>query len=196
MFRLALDDDIELALLEERDAEELYALVDANREHLRRFLPWAREATLEGERAFIRDGLERYARGDGFSGALLVGGVHAGELGLFNVRTDVRRAELGYWLAAPFEGRGIMTRAVAGLARVLFEERGMDRLEIRCDARNDRSRAVAERLGFRHEGTLRAVYPAVDGPADLEVFGLMRAEWQQAQQARRRESGRREERSA
>ena len=187
MFRLQLADDIALDLLEEEDAAELYALVDANREHLQRFLPWARIATPENERAFVRASLERFARGGGFDGGVRVDGRLAGALGIFNVRADVRRAEIGYWLAETFQGRGIMTRAVGGLARVLFEERRFNRLEIRCQSENVRSRGVAERLGFRHEGTLRAVYPASDGlAADLEVFGLMRGEWEKTREGPRR----------
>jgi len=182
MFRLRLADDIELALLEERHAEELYALVDANRAELERFLPWAKGATLEDERAFLRASLERFARGGGFDGGLRIEGALAGALGVFNVRRDVGRAELGYWLDARYRGRGLMTRAVAGLARVMFEEQGFNRIEIRCERENLRSRAVAERLGFLHEGTLRAVHPAAGGrAADLEVFGLLRPEWEHAQ---------------
>jgi len=45
-------------------------------------------------------------------------------------------------------------------------------------------RRVAERLGFRHEGTLRAVHPAGGSePADLEVFGLLRSEWQRQERS-------------
>lgn len=187
MFVLTLADDLQLDLLEERDAEELYALVDANREHLQRYLPWARIATLESERAFLRSSLERFARGAGFDAGVRVDGVLAGALGVFNVRADVRRAELGYWLGEGFQGKGVMTRAVGGLARVLFQTRGFNRLEIRCQSGNAPSRGVAERLGFRLEGTLRAVHPASDGlVADLEIFGLMRSEWETLRERRGR----------
>jgi ribosomal-protein-serine acetyltransferase len=187
MFSLRLADDLELSLLEERDAEELYALVDANRTALQRFLPWAAAATLEAEQAFLRASLERFARGGGFDGGLRVGGALVGALGVFNVRWEVGRAEFGYWLAAPYRGRGLMTRAVAGLARVMFEEQGFNRLEIRCERENLPSRRVAERLGFRHEGTLRAIHPALGGrAADLEVFGLLRSEWSAARERQER----------
>ncbi|MEJ2358476.1 MAG: GNAT family protein [Deinococcales bacterium] len=187
MFSLRLADDIELSLLEERDAEELYALVDANRAQLERFLPWAAGATLEAEQAFLRASLERFAKGGGFDGGLRVEGALAGALGVFNVQRNVGRAEFGYWLAAAHRGRGLMTRAVAGLTRVMFEEQGFNRLEIRCERENLPSRKVAERLGFRHEGTLRAIHPTLGGgAADLEVFGLLRSEWLEARERQER----------
>lgn len=183
MFSLHVSDDLALDLLEERDAEELYALVLEDRAHLERFLPWAKGVTLDGERAFLRQGLQRFARGEGVRCGIRVAGVLAGTVGVTKVRPQVGGAELGYFLTARYEGRGIMTRAVAGLARAMFRERGFRKLEIRCEPDNDRSRRVAERLGFRHEGTLRRAHAASDGSAvDLEVYGLLREEWQGAGQ--------------
>ena len=45
MFRLKIDDDLELQLLEERHAEELFALTDENRDYLREWLPWLDNTT-------------------------------------------------------------------------------------------------------------------------------------------------------
>ncbi|MET9258175.1 GNAT family N-acetyltransferase [Streptomyces sp. NPDC048182] len=64
--------------------------------------------------------------------------------------------ELGYWCAKEHRGRGYVTEACAALARWVLTERGVDRLEWRAEVGNHASRAVAERLGFVMEGTLRA----------------------------------------
>ncbi len=180
MFRLRLADDLDLALFEDHHVARLSALVEENRAHLQRFMAWARSSDPEKERAFVRAGLEQFARGNGFAAGLLVDGVLAGSIGLHYVDRATGSTELGYWIGARWEGRGIMTRALEGLLRVLYEEYGMYRVEIRCRPDNLRSRRVAERLGFRHEGTLRAVYAEGEGePSDLEVFGLLRHEWEQ-----------------
>ncbi len=183
MFSLRLADDLELMLLEERHVSELAALVAENRERLARFLPWA-TATFEPEvRTFIRGALEKYARGGGFDAGIVADGELAGVMGVHNVDRAVGRAEIGYWIGARHQGRGLVTRAAAGLTRVLFERWAMNRVEIRCEPENVRSRAVALRLGFVHEGTLRAVHPTAEGgPADLEVFGLLRPEFEQLRQ--------------
>jgi hypothetical protein len=56
-----------------------------------------------------------------------------------------------------------------------FEER---RVEVFCDPRNERSAAVARRVGFVHEGTLRQRILGVDGrPRDSHVFALTPADW-------------------
>ncbi len=184
MFRLPLDDDLDLALLEERHAPELAALVAENRAHLSRFLPWAAESDEGATRAFLRGALEKFARGNGFEAGIRQRGELAGMLGVHYLDRVVGRTEFGYWIGRRFSGRGLVTRAVAGLSRVMFEVYGLNRVEIRCQPDNTASRRVAERLGFRHEGTLRAVHPAGGGePADLEVFGLLRNEWQRQERS-------------
>lgn len=52
-------------------------------------------------------------------------------------------------------------------------DRGIARAEIRTSVENRRSRAVAERLGFAHEGTLRSALPVGDRRHDLAVYGLV-----------------------
>ena len=64
MLRCPIDDDTELRLLEERHADELFALVDRNRAYLREWLPWLdATTTVDDERAFVRTSLERFAAG-------------------------------------------------------------------------------------------------------------------------------------
>jgi RimJ/RimL family protein N-acetyltransferase len=53
------------------------------------------------------------------------------------------------------EGQGYVSEAVGLIARFAFEVLGANRLALRCDILNERSAAVARRLGFVHEATLR-----------------------------------------
>ena len=83
------------------------------------------------------------------------------------------QASLGYWIDAEHEGRGIVRRAATALVDVAWE-RGSARVEIRTGIDNVRSRGLAERLGFRHEGTLRAALPLGPRRVDVAVYGLVR----------------------
>ena len=82
-------------------------------------------------------------------------GEHVGNVGLFNLRWDVPEAEIGYWLGTPFVGRGYMAEAVAAVVAMAFDALSTERVVIRCEAVNGRSRRVAERCGFALDGTLR-----------------------------------------
>jgi [ribosomal protein S5]-alanine N-acetyltransferase len=80
-----------------------------------------------------------------------------GSIGLM-VKDDVHRftAELGYWLAEPFWGSGIMTRAVEGIANYALTVMGMHRVFAEPFATNTASVRVLEKAGFLLEGKMRA----------------------------------------
>jgi RimJ/RimL family protein N-acetyltransferase len=75
----------------------------------------------------------------------------------------VRRFEIGYWVRRRFAGQGYITEAVRGITRFAFETLAARRVEIHCDARNERSQAVARRAGYELEATLRKHMLAPDG---------------------------------
>src|SRR4051794_16111763 len=66
------------------------------------------------------------------------------------------RAEFGYLVAAGARRRGVATRALRLYAAWAFEQLGIDRLEVLVQPDNEASLALAERVGFRREGVLRA----------------------------------------
>lgn len=179
MFCLPVDDDIKLCLLESHHAEVLFALVDTNRAHLRRWLAWVDHNTeVEHSRQFIRASLESFAHNEGFCTGIFYRGQLVGLLGSAKFNLEDRVVELGYWLSAEFEGRGIITRACCVILRYLFEERGFNRVQIRCATGNHRSCATPERLGFTREGVLRQEGRVGDGSyVDLVMYSLLAEEW-------------------
>lgn len=67
LFKLKIDDDLELRLLEERHAEELFALTDQNRAYLREWLPWLdNNRSLSDTKEFIKNALKQFANNNGF----------------------------------------------------------------------------------------------------------------------------------
>jgi ribosomal-protein-serine acetyltransferase len=84
---------------------------------------------------------------------------------------------IGYWLAAPWQGKGIMTTACAALIDHAFKELKLHRVEIRCATGNARSRAIPERLGFVKEGVIRQGEWVNDRFLDLAVYGMLATDW-------------------
>lgn len=172
---LRVDDEIVIRILAKRDAASIFALVDRNREYLRRWLPWVDDtrssaATLK----FVEDGAKQLRRDDGFQAGIWYCGELVGIVGYHYWDKRDRKTELGYWLAEPAQGKGIMTRAVRALVDYAFDGVGLNRVEIRAAVGNARSRAVPERLGFRQEGLLREADYAEDRLQDQVVYGLLR----------------------
>ncbi len=169
---------LELRPFNFRDAKALYALVEANRERLRRWLPWpdANRSVLDS-RAFILRVRAQDRAGRGQSFGLWWRERLVGVAGFVWIDPANGSAALGYWLAQEAEGHGLMTAAVTALIRHGFRTLQLNRIEIRAGVRNRRSRAIPERLGFRHEGTLRQVEKLADRHVDHAVYGMLVEEW-------------------
>ncbi|HUR03768.1 MAG TPA: GNAT family protein [Nonomuraea sp.] len=98
-------------------------------------------------------------------------------------RQDLRAIEVGWtWLAASAQGAGINLEAKLLLFTHAFETLGVARVDLKTDARNERSRRAIERLGAHFEGVLRSWSPSwAPGEAgmlrDSAMFSVVAAEW-------------------
>jgi ribosomal-protein-serine acetyltransferase len=178
VFHVAIEPDVLLRLFEQRHSDELASFFQDNRAHLQAELSWlAQPFSADDVQAYIRAGLERFAVNNGFRAGIWWRDQLAGCISLHSVEWGDRRASLGYWLGAAFQGHGIITRAGNALIAYAFAELRLDRLEIQCATDNRRSRQVALRLGFQHEGTLRQSWRREGELVDQAVYGLLRGEW-------------------
>jgi len=172
---IRVDESIALRTLEAADAPALFALVDRERAHLRQWLPWLDVNTrVEDSLAFIRDQNARAAIEENVPFSLLHDGELAGVVAYHTIDREQRWCSVGYWIAARLQGRGIVTRAVRALARHAFDVLGMERVELQAATGNGRSRAVAERLGFRAQRTIDQAEWLYDHHVDHVVYVLER----------------------
>ena len=176
MLKLTLGDGAELRALEPWQAAEFAAYVEVNRAHLAPWLPWATSIT---DKAGARDFLQRYADrqaadqgriyGIWLDGWLVGGALFRG----FDHYAGI--AELGVWLAPEAQGRGLVTRACRHLIDWAFA-RGVHRVEWHVATDNERSIAVAKRLGMTREGVLREAFLVNGTRQDAEVWSLLAGE--------------------
>ncbi|CAA9574236.1 MAG: hypothetical protein AVDCRST_MAG86-2000 [uncultured Truepera sp.] len=97
MFEANIEEGLVLRLLEPRHAEALFGLIDRNRDSLGYWFPWVEGTkTVEDSRAFIRAGLEKLAKGNGFQLGIWSGGELVGTIGLNYILPQFRCTELGY----------------------------------------------------------------------------------------------------
>ena len=163
------------------DAADLFALTDANRGHLRAWLPWVDGVRrVEDTRSFIRTVEKQASRNDGAQFAVRVDGAIAGVIGHHRIDWRNRHTSLGYWLGSAYEGRGLVTTACRSLVAHAFDAARLNRVEIRCAAGNRRSCAVPQRLGFREEGVLREAEWLYDHFVDHVVYGMLASDWRRA----------------
>ena len=162
------------------DALLLAESVTENVEHLRPWMPW-----VHSEPEPIEEKVQRLKKFRGMFdlGQNFVYGIFnpddtrlLGGTGL-HPRLGDEELEIGYWIHKDFINRGLVTESTAALVKVSFEIIHVHRIEIHCDPANLASAAIPRKLGFTHEGTLRAKTRFLDGWSDSMIWGLLESEY-------------------
>ena len=176
--RLRITESVELRQLVRDDAEELSLLIDRNRAYLREWLPWLDSSIGINDAArFIGRSAEQAEDDNGLTLGIVSEGRLAGVIGQHYVDSLNRRTEIGYWIDADHQGRGIVTRATARLVDYAYQKQDCNRVILQCAVGNLKSRAVAERLGFVQEGVLREAEWLYDHYVDLVVYSMLKRTW-------------------
>ncbi len=93
------------------------------------------------------------------------------------------RAEIGYWLAKPCWGTGIMTDAVRAFVRYAFSDLGLSKITAHVFEHNMGSTRVLEKNGFVLEGKLRKHFRKDGELLDARIYGLLKDEAEINQQS-------------
>ncbi|MCP4428823.1 MAG: GNAT family N-acetyltransferase [Chloroflexi bacterium] len=140
------------------DGKEVHTAVTESQEELKQWMAWAVDLPdAEWYEARVRDGQLKFLAREDLWLMLLLKGTDTiiGGSGLHLVDWDVPKFDIGYWVRTAYVRQGYITEAVAGIVQFAFDELGAKRVGITCDAKNVRSAAIPQRLGFTHEGMLR-----------------------------------------
>ncbi|MBP7514707.1 MAG: GNAT family N-acetyltransferase [Flavobacteriales bacterium] len=106
-------------------------------------------------------------------------GSYAGSTRFYDINTVFGTAQLGYtWYGKAFQGTGLNKHCKFLLLCFAFETCGLERVEFRADANNERSIAAMKRIGCTVEGILRSHMPDADGGRRSSiVLSILRDEW-------------------
>ncbi len=178
LFPLKIERDLQLKLLERKHAPELFKLVDSNRTHLRRWLPFVDDyRSVSAANQFIRRNRESHAGKTRVLMGIWSGESLAGVITYDYIDWSNRAVLIGFWLGKSFEGRGIVTRACSALTDLAINELGMNRVEIFCAYENTRCRSVPERLEFKQEGVSRQRERIREHFVDTVSYSMLASDW-------------------
>jgi len=176
--KLRVHNSVILRQISGDDTAELTDLIERNRSYLREWLPWLESSTgIHDTARFIGRSMEQAEDDNGYTFVIVCDGAVAGVIGQHYLDLLNRRTEIGYWLDASRQGRGIVTRSTACLTDYSFSEQDCNRVILHCALGNVKSRAVAERLGFTQEGILREAEWLYDHYVDLVVYSMLKSQW-------------------
>jgi ribosomal-protein-serine acetyltransferase len=174
-----INDRIFLEQLDHSHAAKLLETVNANRHHLREWLPWVDNMlTVANFEKYIEQSEKRTADGQEIGYVIMEGEEIIGRIGIYNIDPQHKNCSFGYWLSTSHEGKGIITQSCKKLFYYCFGELEMNRIEIRCGVGNEKSAAIPKRLGFKKEGVLKQAEFVNTRFIDLEVFALLKEEWE------------------
>jgi ribosomal-protein-serine acetyltransferase len=163
-------------------AAALARFVQHNLAHLRVFLPAVAElATLDDATQYLEAVSAWAADGEANEWYLFADDALCGSIRVKDIDQYDRNAKIGYFLGSQFEGKGIMTASLRVILGHCFTALQLNRVELRCASTNAPSMAVAARLGFTLEGTLRQDEWLNGAYVDQHVYGLLRSEFTTAQ---------------
>jgi RimJ/RimL family protein N-acetyltransferase len=161
------------------DAPLLKDTVESSIDHLLPWMPWAANEpqSLEEKVELLPQFRGKFDLGQDFTyGIFDRDETNAvGSTGL-HTRVDTEAYEIGYWIRVERTGEGLATESSAALTRVAFELTAVERIEIRCDPANERSRAIPRKLGYTEEATLRRRLHHPE-PRDVVIYSLFREDF-------------------
>lgn len=178
MFIHKIDEEVSLRLMGINDAERVFELTNHNRDYLREWLPWLDTTkTVDDTKGFIQFCLKGYAESKSMNTVILFKEEIAGAAGFNKIDWPNKTAYIGYWLAAEYQGNGIMTKTARALTDYAIKELKLNRVEIRAAVENKKSRGIPERLGFVNEGCIREAEWLYDHYVDHMVYGMLEKDW-------------------
>ena len=160
------------------DGPQMHAAVNESLEELTPWMPWPKEhRSVADSEASVRRARARFLERTDLMMLLFLKGTETlvGSSGLHRIDWSVPKFEIGYWCRTRFAGQGYVTEAVRGVSSFALDTLDARRVEIRCDSQNRRSARVAERCGFRLEGTLRNTERSTGGDdlRDTLIYAML-----------------------
>ena len=160
------------------DGPTVSAAIHESHAELRAWMPWAVELQpVEETESVMRRMAAAFIKREDLMLLLFrkSDGLFVGSSGLHRIDWSVPRFEIGYWIRTSLSGNGYMTEAVNGITDFAFGTLKAERVEIRCDANNQRSAAVAKRAGYPLEACLHHDARGTDGALrDTLIFARLR----------------------
>jgi ribosomal-protein-serine acetyltransferase len=178
MVELKVDSQIVLKEIELSDAEDIFKLIDSDRENLRIWLSFVDSTKeIEDTKDFIRSIL--FLPGDirDFVAVIIYNEQKIGLIGFKLTDFVNKKTEIGYWISKEFENKGIVTKSVVKMIDYAFNNLELNRIQIKCGIGNEKSSKIPKKLNFKFEGIERSAELLNGKFIDAEVYSILKDEW-------------------
>lgn len=177
--QIIIAEDLHLRKATTADAKPVFRLIEEGRNYLRKWLPFI---DLTKDKTDTEEYLQYVSSPENESDevfCIIYLEEVVGLIGFKGIDYINQKLEIGYWLGEKFQGKGIMRRSCQTLIQHAFIEMRMNRIQINVGIGNDRSNNIPKKLGFLLEGVQREGELLNGVFHDLEVYSMLKREWQQ-----------------
>ena len=173
-----LFDNYKIRLLQTSDIDAYYKMVSKNRKRLEDFFTGttSRTQTFKDTKVFLDEMLQRVSRRQYFPYIIedIKTNTIAGFLDLKNVDWKIPKTEMGLYIDEEYANKGVSTKAFILFCEHCFKIHGFRKLFLRTHPENYSARKIAEKAGFKLEGTIRCDYKTTSGKlVDLIYYGKL-----------------------
>jgi ribosomal-protein-serine acetyltransferase len=177
MKHLRVNEKVRLESLDLSMAEVVFKTIERDRQFLREWLPFIDATTVISDtEAFIKSFVLQKEKKRDEVFAIWYNEEFAGLIGFKDTDWINHKTEIGYWLARPMQGKGIMTASVSSLLNYAFKKMGINRIQIKVAKGNVKSERIPSRLEFCYEGTEREGELLHGKYHDLNIFSLLKTD--------------------
>jgi len=172
---IEVDEEIQLSSVQESYAPAYVQLATENYDYLAKWLVWPPHVKTEKDfGGFISRCKRDHERGDAITFGTIYAGKLIGNIAYKYINNELKKVEIGYWIAKDYQGKGIISRACARLVEYAFTDLDMSKVEMCVASENKPSRAVCERLGMTLEGIISNAEFVQGRILDHAIYGLHR----------------------
>jgi ribosomal-protein-serine acetyltransferase len=173
---LTVAPDLCLRLATVADAAAMFDIINCQRNYLREWLPFVDFTHQQSDTALYLQTITKSTSDMVF--VIVYQEAIVGVVGFKGIDRYNRQLEIGYWLGEKQQGKGIMLRSCRRLLQYAFTDLYMNRVQLKVGTGNYKSRKIPEKLNFTLEGIQRDGELLNGQHHDLEVYSLLKREWQ------------------
>lgn len=174
MEHIRINDKIRLEEIKLSMAQVIFETIERDRDYLKRWLPFVELTKQVSDTvSFIKSVTSYNAKKDSIF-SIWYKEEFAGLIGFKDTDWVNRKTEIGYWLAKPMQGKGIVTLCVQKLIKYAFKSQKLNRVQIKVAEKNSKSEAIPVRLGFEFEGVEKEGELHNNRYLNLKVYSLLK----------------------
>jgi len=175
---LKVNDNIRLVNPKVERSIEMLNLINSNRNFLNKYITFAENKNdLKNVSSFLREIASFNIGGQKFNLLIEYDGQLIGLIGFHRIDRANARAEIGYWMAEQYQGRGIMSMSLPIFLHYGFEALAINKVELLTLTDHHKNMKMVEGLGFVKEGMLKEHFFMFDSFQDVLVYRMLKSDF-------------------